>query len=165
MKREELKARGIADGDVDFILNAWHNGQKALLDQVQALTKERDDANLEMKKYQKDGELYVDKKEYERLMNFEKDTLTKAEKEKKVTSLTKLFKEANASDSATKLFIKGTNLDEVELDEKGNIKGGAEILKKTKADYADMFGSGDAGVPQSPDGEGTAPVKQRAKFY
>ena len=31
MKREELKARGIADGDVDFILNAWHNGQKDLL--------------------------------------------------------------------------------------------------------------------------------------
>ena len=50
MKREELKARGFADEDVDFVLNAWHNGQKDLLNQVQALTKERDKAMAETKK-------------------------------------------------------------------------------------------------------------------
>lgn len=165
MKREELKARGIADGDVDFILNAWHNGQKDLLNQVQALTKERDDAKAETKKYQKDGELYIDKAEHDRLKNFEKDTLTKEVTAKKTAGLTKLFKEANASDSATKLFIKSTNLEEIELDDKGNVKGGADILKKAKADYADMFASGESGIPQSSDGEGGAPAKQRAKFY
>ena len=58
MKREVLKARGIADGDIDFILNEWHESQRDLLNQVQTLTKERDDAVSETKKYQKDGELY-----------------------------------------------------------------------------------------------------------
>lgn len=165
MKREELKARGIADADIDFILNAWHDGQKDLLGQVQTLTKERDDARAETKKYQKGGELHIDKAEHDRLKNFEKDTLTKEATAKKTASLTKLFKEANASDSATKLLIRSTNLDEIELDDKGNVKGGAELLKKAKADYADMFASGETGVPQSSDGEGGAPAKQRAKFY
>ena len=165
MRREVLKARGIADGDIDFILNEWHESQKDLLNQVQTLTKERDDAVSETKKYQKDGELYIDKSEHERLKNFEKDTLTKEVTAKKTAGLTKLFKDANAGDGATKLFIKSMNLDEIELDDKGNVKGGADILKKAKAEYADMFASGDSGVPQSPDGEGGASDKQRAKFY
>lgn len=165
MTREELKARGMADADIDFVLDAWHDGQKELLGQVKTLTKERDNAVAETKKYQKDGEYYIDKDEHDRLKNFEKDTLTKETTAKKTAGLTKLFKDANASDSATKLFIKTTNLDEIELDEKGNVKGGAELVKKAKADYADMFVSGDSGVPQSSDGEGGAPVKQRAKFY
>lgn len=165
MKREVLKARGIADGDIDFILNEWHESQKDLLNQVQTLTKERDDAVSETKKYQKDGELYIDKSEHERLKNFEKDTLTKEVTAKKTAGLTKLFKDANAGDGATKLFIKSLNLDEIELDDKGNVKGGADILKKAKAEYADMFASGDSGVPQSPGGEGGASEKQHAKFY
>lgn len=165
MKREVLKARGIADGDIDFILNEWHESQKDLLNQVQTLTKERDDAVAETKKYQKDGELYIDKSEHERLKNFEKDTLTKEVTAKKTAGLTKLFKDANAGDGATKLFIKSLNLDEIELDDKGNVKGGADILKKAKAEYADMFASGDSGVPQSPDGEGGASENKRAKFY
>ena len=165
MRREVLKARGIADGDIDFILNEWHESQRDLLNQVQTLTKERDDAVSETKKYQKDGELYIDKSEHERLKNFEKDTLTKEVTAKKTAGLTKLFKDANAGDGATKLFIKSMNLDEIELDDKGNVKGGADILKKAKAEYADMFASGDSGVPQSPGGEGGASEKQRAKFY
>lgn len=165
MKREELKARGIADEDIDFILNAWHNGQKDLLNQVQALTKERDDARTETKKYQKGGELHIDKAEHDRLKNFEKDTLTKETNAKKTAALTKLYKGANASDSVTKLLIKSKNLDDIELDDKGEVKGGAELLKQAKADYADMFANGNSGVPQSPDGEGGASAKQRAKFY
>ena len=165
MRREVLKARGIADGDIDFILNEWHESQRDLINQVQTLTKERDDAVAETKKYQKDGELYIDKSEHERLKNFEKDTLTKEVTAKKTAGLTKLFKDANAGDGATKLFIKSLNLDEIELDDKGNVKGGADILKKAKAEYADMFASGDSGVPQSPGGEGGASENKRVKFY
>jgi hypothetical protein len=164
MKREELKAKGIADEHIDDILNAWHNGHKSLLDQVQALTKERDEARAETKKYQKGGEFYVDKTEIERLQNFEKDTLTKEVKAKKTAGLTKLFKDANASDTGTKLLIKSTNLDDIELDDKGNVKGGAEILKQAKADYADIFEGGETGVPQSHDRE-SAPATTRKKFY
>ena len=71
MKREELKAKGLADADIDYILDAWHNEQKNLLGQVQTLTKERDDARAETKKYQKDGEFYIDPAEHKRLKTFD----------------------------------------------------------------------------------------------
>ena len=98
--------------------------------------------------------------------NFEKDTLTKEANSQKTAALTKLFKGANVSDSATKLLIASKALDEIELDDKGEIKGGADILKKAKADYADLFAAnGNSGVPQSPDGNGGAIENKRAKFY
>lgn len=151
MKRDELKARGIADEDIDFVLDAWHNEQKNLLGQVQTLTQERDNARAETKKYQKDGEYYIDPNEHKRLKTFEKDTLTKEVNGRKMAALTKLYKGANASDSATKLLISTTNFDELELDDKGEVKGGVELLKKAKADYADLFaGNGNSGVPQDP---------------
>ena len=119
----------------------------------------------ELKKYQKDGEFYVDPEEFKRLKQFESDTLSKEVNAKKTAALTKLFKSANASDSATKLLISSSKLDELELDDKGEIKGGGELLKKAKADYAELFAAnGNGGVPQARDGDG-APAKQRAKFY
>lgn len=162
MKREELKAKGLADADIDYILDAWHNEQKNLLGQVQTLTKERDDARAETKKYQKDGEFYIDPAEHKRLKTFETDTLTKAKNAKKVAALTKLYKGANASDSATKLLISNTNLDEIDVDDKDEIKGGAELLKAAKADYADLFAAnGNSGVPQDPKAPGGGGVAKK----
>lgn len=151
MKREELKAKGIADADIDYILDAWHNEQKSLLGQVQTLTKERDDAIAETKKYQKDGELYIDRDEHDRLKNFEKDTLTKETTAKKTAALDNLYKSANVSESARKLLIKATDLQTIDVDEKGVVKGGVELLKQARADFPDLgWVDGNTGVPHSP---------------
>ena len=135
------------------------------MDRATAAETDSATAKLELKKYQKGGELYIDVKEHERLKAFEKDTILKETNGKKTAALEKLYKSANASDSATKLLISNAKLDEIELDDKGEIKGGEEMLKKAKADYADIFSdNGNTGVPQTnksmTNGGGTANKKQ-----
>ena len=74
MKREDLKAKGIADEHIDYVLDAFHREQEALRVQSQTLTKERDEARAEVKKYQQGGELYQDPGELEALRKFKSDT-------------------------------------------------------------------------------------------
>lgn len=156
IKREDLLAKGYTAEQVTELLDMFHNDQNAtvaeLRTQIATLTTERDSARGEAQKYQKGGELYQDPAEFERLRTFEQDTLTRDANTKKTDALTKLFKSANAGDSATKLLIKGTDLAKIELDDKGEIKGGADILKQAKADYSDFFadsGEEGAGAPHA----------------
>jgi hypothetical protein len=166
MKREELEALELTSEQVNAVMKLYGKSVTELQSGLSAAQADSESAKAELKKYQKNGELYIDGEEYQRLKSFEKDTIEKADKDKKTDALTKLFKGANASDSATKLLIKGTDFAKIEFDEKGEIKGGADILKQAKADYADLFAAnGNSGVPQTPDGEGGAPATKRAKFY
>ena len=154
MNREELIALALTDEQVNGVMKLHGKAIVELQNGLSAAQADSETAKKELKKYQKGGELYVDNEEITRLKNFEKDTLTKESNAKKTAALTKLFKGANASDSATKLLISGSKLDELELDDKGEIKGAAEHLKKSKADYADLFAvTGNAGVPQNPPGQ------------
>ena len=153
--REDLKALGLADEVVNAVMVLHGKKMTEAIKQATADNADGKAAQEELKKYQKGGEYYVDKKEHERLKAFETETLTKAEREKKTAALTKLYKSANASDGAIKLLIKGHNLDEVTLDEKGEVKDGAELLKSAKADYADLFASGgNTGAPHAHEEQG-----------
>ena len=167
MKREELKALELTDDQVNAVMRMHGAAVTELHNGISAAQAESETAKTELKRYQKGGEAYIDAKEHERLKAFEKDTLTKAEREAKTAELTKLYKGANASDSAIKLLIKGLNLDEVELDDKGELKNGAEYLNAAKADYADLFGAtGNAGAPHVPDEEpGSSTTNARKKIY
>lgn len=166
MNREVLKALGLTDEQVNGVMKEFGKSITELQNGLSAAQADSEAAKAELKKHQKGGELYIDGEEFTRLKSFEKDTLTRETNAKKTAALTKLFKGANASDSATKLLISGSKLDELELDDKGEIKGAADILKKAKADYADLFAeNGNAGVPQTPVGGGGASATQRPKFY
>lgn len=152
MKRDDLKALELTDEQVNSVMKMYGKAITELQNGLSAAQSDSESAKAELKKYQKDGEYYIDPNEHKRLKTFETETLTKETKAKKTAALTKLYKGANASDSATKLLISSTNLDEVDLDDKGDVKGGSDILKKAKADYADLFPvNGNAGVPQNPD--------------
>lgn len=149
MKREELKALDLTDEQVASVMKMYGASVTELHNGLTSAQSEAEKSKAELKKYQKDGEYYVDKTEYDRLKNFETETLTKAEKEKKTAALAKLYKGANASESAAKLLIAGSDLSSIELDDKGEVKNGADLLKKAKADYADFFtADGGSGVPQ-----------------
>lgn len=166
--REDLKALGLADEVVNAVMVLHGKKMTEAIRQASADNEQSKAAQEELKKYQKGGEYYVDKKEHERLKAFETETLTKAEREKKTAALTKLYKGANASDSAIKLLIKGHNLDEIELDDKGEVKNGAELLKTAQADYTDLFGAdGNSGVPHDTEGEGASSTSntQRRKVF
>lgn len=160
MDREELKALGLTDEQIGSVMENYGKS-------VVNLQKSADEKDAELKKYQKGGELYFDPAELERLKTFEKETLTRETNAKKTEALTKLFKGAKATDSVAKLLISGHDLEKLELDDKGEIKNGAELLKKAKADYADLFGgSGDKGVPQAnPDAGGDAGTKTPQIVY
>lgn len=160
MNREELKALGLTDEQIGSVMENYGKS-------VVNLQKSADEKDAELKKYQKGGELYFDPAELERLKTFEKETLTRETNAKKTEALTKLFKGAKATDSVAKLLISGHDLEKLELDDKGEIKNGAELLKKAKADYADLFGgSGDKGVPQAnPDAGGDAGTKTPQIVY
>lgn len=155
MKREELKALELTDEQINAVMRLHGMSITELHNGISAAQAESETAKTELKRYQKGGDAYIDAKEHQRLKAFETETLTKAEREKKTAALTKLYKSANASDGAIKLLIKGHNLDEVTLDEKGEVKDGAELLKSAKADYADLFAAGgNTGAPHAHEEQG-----------
>lgn len=165
--REELKALGLAEETVNAVMVLHGKKMTEAINKATADNADGKAAQEELKKYQKGGEYYVDKKEHERLKAFETETLTKAEREKKTAALTKLYKSANASDSAVKLLLKSHNLDEIELDDKGEVKGGVDVLKAAQADYADLFSAnGNAGVPHATEGaQGNGATTKKQVVY
>ncbi len=168
MKREELKALDLTDEQVNAVMKLYGASITELQNGLTTAQEESEKAKGELKKYQKGGELYIDGEEHNRLKNFEQDTISKETNAKKEAALTKLYKGANASDSAIKLLIKGHKLDEIELDDKGEVKGGADLLKTAQADYADLFSAnGNSGVPHDTEGEGASSTSntQRRKVF
>lgn len=164
--RDELKALGLADETVNAVMSLHGKKMTEALNRATVAESDAAAAKAELKKYQKGGELYIDGEEHNRLKTFEKDTKNKETNAKKVSALTQLYKGANASDSVIKLLIKGQNLEEIEVDDKGNVKNGAELLKTAQADYAELFGEvGNGGAPQVPPGEGEASQTKRKKIY
>lgn len=157
MNRELLASFGLTDEQAESVMKEHGKHVSKLFTEIDTLKGERDsfktavtEKETELKRYQKGGDLFVDTKEMERLKTFEQDTLTTASNAKKTEALTKLYKSANASDSATKLLIKSKDLSKIELDEKEEVKNGAEILKQDKLDFSDFFtepaGGGNAGT-------------------
>ena len=169
MKREELKALDLTDEQVNSVMKLYGKAIVELQNGMTTAQAESETAKTELKRYQKGGDAYTDPAEFERLKKFEQDTLSKETNAKKTAALTKLYKGANASESVVKLLISGVNLAEIELDEKGEVKGGADLLKKAKADYADLFGAnGNTGAPHASNGtaqQGNGAEKPKQVVY
>ena len=155
MTRETLIALGLTDEQVEGVMKEHGKTMARTLADLEKSKSEATTAKTELTRYQKGGDLYNDPEELKRLKLFEQETLTKDANAKKTAALEKLYKSANASESATKLLIKGSDLSKIELDEKGEVKGGVDILKQAKADYSDFFGaSGGTGAPHATGKEG-----------
>ena len=167
MKRDELKALELTDEQVNAVMKLHGISITELHNGISAAQAESEKAKEELKRYKKGGDAYIDAEEHKRLQAFETETLTKAKHEKATAALTKLYKSAGASDGAAKLLVKRHNLDEIEIDDKDEVKNGAEYLKSAQADYADVFGvNGNAGVPHANDEEaGTSAKNPRNKIY
>lgn len=167
MKRDELKALELTDEQVNAVMKLYGQSVVELQNGMATAQAESEKATKALKRYEKGGEAYIDADEFKRLKTFETETLTKETNAKKTAALTKLYKGANASDSAIKLLIKGHNLDEVELDDKGELTKGTEYLNTAKAEYADFFSaSGNTGMQHASNEEsGASSTPTRAKIY
>ena len=166
MKREDLKALELTDEQVNAVMRLHGMSITELHNGISAAQAESETAKTELKRYQKGGDAYIDAKEHERLKAFEKDTLTSANRKANEEALMELYRSENVSESAAKLLVKTHNLDEIERDENGKVKGGADIIKADKADYAELFSAnGNAGVPHATEGAGTSETNPRKKIY
>ena len=128
MTREELKAIGVADESIDGVMKlhgvAVTEAKNSVTASVTAaFNAEKESMQKELNRYQKGGDLFVDTKEFKRLQEFEQTTLNREITDKKTKGLKSLYTKANASESVAKLLIQSTDLNTIELDEKGKLVG------------------------------------------
>lgn len=119
MKREDLKAKGYTDEQIDHILDEFHKEQEGLKGQIQTLTTERDAARDEVKKYQQGGELYQDPTELETLRKFKTDTEAEKVKQTKDKAFEGLLVKLNVRPDLKPLVAKMLDYDKLTLTDKG----------------------------------------------
>lgn len=147
--RKFLKALDIADEKIDQIIDAHTEVTDALkadrdkykedatkLPQVQ---KELDEAKQQVEAAAKDGykEKYEKEKkdfdEYKKGVEAEKTKATKTEAYKA------LLKKAGVSDKRVDAVVKVTAIDEIELDDKGEVKDADKRIEDIKTEWADFI--------------------------
>lgn len=119
MKREDLKAKGYTDEQIDHILDEFHKEQEGLKGQIQTLTTERDAARGEVAKYQQGGELYQDPTELETLRKFKTDTEAEKVKQTKDKAFESLLVKLNVRPDLKPLVTKMLDYDKLTLTDKG----------------------------------------------
>lgn len=121
MKREDLKARGMTDENIDFVLDEFHKEQEDLKGQVQTLTRERDEARDGVKKYQQGGEFYQDPTELEGLRKFKADTEAEKEKATKDKAFDAMLENLKVKSDMRPLLKKNLDYSKLVLTDKGEV--------------------------------------------
>lgn len=142
MKRDELeKLLGEVENSKDIIdkimtINGKdiENAKKSIPD----LTGELQTLKAELAKYAAGGEKYIDATEFNRLKQFEVDTVGAKNRAEKENAVLELLKNNKASPKAEKLLLKAIALDDVEVAD-GKVKDGEKLITGLKTDYADFF--------------------------
>ena len=121
MKREELKAKGLTDEQIDFVLDQSHNEQEALKGQIQTLTGDIDTARNEVKKYQQGGELWQDPTELEALRKFKTDTEAAQVKQSKDKAFESMLAKLNVRQELKPLVSKMLDYEKISITDKGEV--------------------------------------------
>lgn len=123
-------------------LNDPENGLKAVTDKLTNLQKQYDELRTQKDTGKTEIEKQLEKltKEFDELKttSSEKDKLLS--REKKNSALTTALTNAKANPKYLPLLKKEIDLDKIELDENGEIKGIAELLKPVQENFKDLFG-------------------------
>lgn len=147
--RKALKAMGIEDEKIDQIIemhtdvvNAIKEERDALKDtqkNVDEIQKELDKANKKLESYEKNGET-IAKSEYDAIKaeyeNYKADITTKETRKAKAEAYRELLKKAGVHESSLSAILDVTNYDEIEVDEKGEIKGGDKHIESIKSKWS-----------------------------
>ena len=147
--RKALKAMGIEDEKIDQIIemhtetvNAIKEERDALKDaqkNVDEIQKELDKANKKLESYEKNGET-IAKSEYDAIKaeyeNYKADITAKETRKAKADAYRELLKKAGVHESSLSAILDVTNYDEIEVDEKGEIKGGDKHIESIKSKWS-----------------------------
>lgn len=160
-----LKAMGIEDEKIDQIIEEH-------AETVNALKQQRDQYKVDAEKLpgvqkelddlkeaaEKDGENPY-KAKYEELQqqfdDYKADVTAKETKAKKTAAYRKLLKDAKVSEKRLDSILKLSPVDEIELDDKGEIKDAETVKKKIEEEWSDFIVTEEthgAGVQNPPAG-------------
>lgn len=180
LSRKFLAAMGIEAEKIDEIIEAH-------TETVNALKKERDDARTEAATFKSDAEKlpavqkelddmktanadnpYKEKyeKEHKDFEAYKSDVEAKETKAKKVAAYKKLLKDAGVSEKRIDSIIKVSAVDDVELDDDGNIKGSDKLTENVKTEWADFIvteGTQGADTKTPPEGNGGKGASQPSR--
>lgn len=159
LTRKMLKAMGIEEEKIDEIIEAHRDVTDALKEErdkykvdAEALAdvqKEYDD--LKKKADLKENDPYKEKYEKEHKDFEEFKAGVKAEKERadKTKAYKELLKKAGVSDKRIDSVLKVTAVDDIELDNEGNVKDADKVVENIKSEWAEFI------VTESQRGAGT----------
>lgn len=156
-----LKAMGIEDEKIDQIIEAHTETTDALKadrdkykdeaeklpnveQQLHDANQKLEDANKQIEELQKDiedGNSYKDKYEAEHNAFEEYKKGVDADKlnAKKMEAYKSLLKKAEVSDKRFDAILKVTQMDDIELDDKGDIKNSDKLVDKIKEDWSEFI--------------------------
>ena len=159
LTRKMLKAMGIEEEKIDEIIEAHRDVTDALKEErdkykvdaekLADVQKEYDD--LKKKADLKENDPYKEKYEKEHKDFEEFKAGVKAEKEKadKTKAYKELLKKAGVSDKRIDSILKVTAVDDIELDNEGNVKDADKVVENIKSEWAEFI------VTESQRGAGT----------
>lgn len=147
--RKALKAMGIEDEKIEQIIemhtetvNAIKEERDALKDaqkNVDEIQKELDKANKKINSYEEKGET-IAKAEYDAIKteyeNYKADITAKETRKAKADAYRELLKKAGVHESSLSAILDVTNYDKIEVDEKGEIKGGDKHIESIKSKWS-----------------------------
>lgn len=149
LTRKMLKAMGIEDEKIDQIIEAHTetvDGLKADVDRYKAdakalpgVQKQLEQAQADLEAGKKDSykaKYEAIKEEYEGYKNEQTKKESRAAKEK---AYRELLKAAGISEKRIDAVLKVSDVDGVELDDKGAIKGAKELTESVKSEWADFI--------------------------
>lgn len=167
LTRKMLKAMGIEDEKIDQIIEEH-------AETVNALKQQRDQYKVDAEKLpgvqkelddlkdaaEKDGENPY-KAKYEELQqqfdDYKADVTAKETKAQKTAAYRKLLKDAKVSEKRLDSILKLSPIDDIELDDKGEIKDAADVKKKIEEEWSDFIVTEEthgAGSQNPPSGAG-----------
>lgn len=175
LTRKFLTALGIEAEKIDEIINAHTetvDGLKATIAEYKANAEKLPGVQKELNDLKEANGKDSYKVKYEAVKedfeNYKKDVAAKETKATKSNAYRTLLKEAGVSEKRIDAVLKVSDVDSIELDEKGAIKDSASLKKSIVDEWADFIEKSDvkgANVANPPTGNGGGTKKTKEEIY
>lgn len=175
LTRKFLTALGIEAEKIDEIINAHTetvDGLKATIAEYKADAEKLPGVQKELNDLKEANGKDPYKVKYEAIKedfeNYKKDVAAKETKATKSNAYRALLKEAGISEKRIDAVLKVSDVDSIELDEKGAIKDSASLKKSIVDEWADFIEKSDvkgANVANPPTGNGGGTKKTKEEIY
>ena len=176
LTRKMLKAMGIEDEKIDQIIDAHtettdalkadRDKYKADAEKLPTVQQELDEVKKKAEAHETDPYKEKYEKEHKDFEEYKKGVLAEQVKTKKVAAYKELLKKAGVSEKRIDAVVKVTAMDDIELDDKGEIKDAAKKEEAIKTEWSDFIVTETvkgAGTENPPSGAGAGGGKELSR--